>query len=362
MKRIFYLLFLLLNIVAALLLLASSLAGVIPPSKALVFSLLSYAFIPLLIVNIVFIVVWLLLGDWLFLISLAVIVARWSLIPLFYQVSSGHTTRQAGAPVVKVMTFNAHHFYGRRLHPTLDNLSQVDSNATLFLHLVEQESPDVLCLEEYLAYTGKVHISDSLQAMGYTYHAAATPQSNYSTTICWSRYPLANTVYIDSVIKMQTDLIVADDTLRLICLHLHSYRLDSTDLHELNRIQHGAVSPDSARGTLSKFKTAILGHEAEWHLLQPFITQSPYPVIVAGDFNDTPASYLYHQLRHLLDDSFVDCGKGFGTTYHGLFPNFRIDYILHSPQLQTLSYRRINTDISDHYPLIVELQLNTTTP
>jgi endonuclease/exonuclease/phosphatase family metal-dependent hydrolase len=52
----------------------------------------------------------------------------------------------------------------------------------------------------------------------------------------------------------------------------------------------------------------------------------------------------------------VEQGRGFGTTYHGYYPAFRIDYVLHSLEFKTLSYKRVKTDISDHYPVVVTLQ------
>ena len=57
--------------------------------------------------------------------------------------------------------------------------------------------------------------------------------------------------------------------------------------------------------------------------------QSPYPVIVAGDFNDTPVSYAYRKIRKGLNDSFVNSGYGAGFTYKGNYPPNRIDYILY---------------------------------
>ena len=38
------------------------------------------------------------------------------------------------------------------------------------------------------------------------------------------------------------------------------------------------------------------------------------PVILCGDFNDTPASYTYRTVKGDLTDGFRDCGSGFGYT------------------------------------------------
>lgn len=356
MRKVLRFILLVLNLIAALLLLLSTLAGFQPPSEFILFSMLSYGYFILLNINIAFILFWLLFKRWTFLISLAAIVLRYSFVPLFFQI--GGAADVSDNATIKVMSFNAHHYNGRNMTSESERGELTDSNAVAFLRLLRENDPDVLCLQEYLPYTDgkKVHLADSMIAMGYRYHVSAYPSMGYSATICWSKYPLVNPVYIDSSSKLQVDVVMPDDTLRVFSLHLHSYKLDSSDLKEIDRISHGTVDRDSARGTLGKLKNAIIAHEEEWDLLKPLIELSPYPTIVAGDFNDTPGSYIYQQMCELLSDSYVERGKGFCTTYHGFFPNFRIDYILHSKEMNALSYKRVKCNISDHYPIFVELE------
>lgn len=88
-----------------------------------------------------------------------------------------------------------------------------------------------------------------------------------------------------------------------------------------------------------------------------FIKKSPYPVVVCGDFNDTPASYTYFTIRGNLQDAFLEKGTGIGRTFTGLAPTLRIDYILPGNQFTINSFRKINSDLSDHYPVIANLTL-----
>jgi len=87
----------------------------------------------------------------------------------------------------------------------------------------------------------------------------------------------------------------------------------------------------------------------------PYIL-SKYPVIVCGDFNDTPVSYTYRKMKSGLKDAFVNIGAGTGNTYLGSFPSFRIDYIFHSQQFKTIDFERIEARLSDHYPIICHLE------
>ena len=59
MKKIINTILLILNAVALLLMLGSTMAGVVPPSKFIGFSLLSYGYLYLVLLNVLFVIVWL---------------------------------------------------------------------------------------------------------------------------------------------------------------------------------------------------------------------------------------------------------------------------------------------------------------
>ena len=52
-----------------------------------------------------------------------------------------------------------------------------------------------------------------------------------------------------------------------------------------------------------------------------------------------------------LNDAFIEKGTGFGRTYAGKWPQFRIDYILHDKKLKCLTYKRSDETHTDHYPI-----------
>jgi endonuclease/exonuclease/phosphatase family metal-dependent hydrolase len=87
------------------------------------------------------------------------------------------------------------------------------------------------------------------------------------------------------------------------------------------------------------------------------INHSPYPVIVAGDFNDTPVSYSYRKIRKGLNDAFVNSGYGAGFTYKGNYPANRIDYILYDNALKCKYFDIIRVRFSDHYPIAAYFKL-----
>jgi endonuclease/exonuclease/phosphatase (EEP) superfamily protein YafD len=124
------------------------------------------------------------------------------------------------------------------------------------------------------------------------------------------------------------------------------------------------------------------------------MAQSPYPVIVCGDFNDIPISYTYRRMSRMADDAFRKVGRGYSSTYRGFFDMLRIDYVLLSEEFTPLGYDVINSwiwtdrvvredtvrvrkygenltprldegeegpyavDYSDHYPVLVHFSIN----
>ena len=351
MKKFFRFILLIINVAFIVALLLSTLSGSIPPSRFVGISVLSYGYFVLLLCNVVFIIIWLCMSRWEFLFSLAAILIRCSFLPLFFQVG-GTTSVEPEDTQLKVLSFNVHSFGG------LDSDSLMTSNtgASQFLELIEEEQPDVICLQEFYQ-PSKVRVSDSLQARGYKYHYGVHGTSIYSQIILFSRCPIVNVQAMDEASKFYADIRKAGREVRFCCVHLDSYELTPEDHEGLEKLSH--AQPDSTTHRLMrKLAVTTRNHEKEWKEdLLPMIEKSRIPVVVAGDFNDTPASYIYQQITDYLSDPYVEQGRGFSTTYHGPYPAYRIDYIFHSPELPALSYHRLKTNISDHYPIVVQLDL-----
>ena len=135
---------LLLNILAALGLIATTLAGVVAPSSNILPSVLAYGYLPMLGVNIIFLLLWLFMGKWQFLISTAAIAARFSFVGLFFQIGGTSTVPpiEEHPGMVTLMSYNLHNFGGDGFES-----APKDSNALAFLDLLREEQPMVLCLQ-----------------------------------------------------------------------------------------------------------------------------------------------------------------------------------------------------------------------
>lgn len=81
------------------------------------------------------------------------------------------------------------------------------------------------------------------------------------------------------------------------------------------------------------------------------------PVIVAGDLNDWCGSDCLNTLMgDDLKDAWWEGGNGFGWTYFGWHLRLRLDHILYSDELELVDVKVIDSDLSDHKPLMAKFR------
>ena len=90
-------------------------------------------------------------------------------------------------------------------------------------------------------------------------------------------------------------------------------------------------------------------------LVAKHVKNSPYPIVLCGDFNDTPTSYSYQTLVKDLNDSFANEGFGMGSTFVRL-PFFRIDNIFYSNYFKAESHTVHHYELSDHFAVSARLK------
>jgi len=95
------------------------------------------------------------------------------------------------------------------------------------------------------------------------------------------------------------------------------------------------------------------------HLVETIAVQRAerIPLVVGGDFNSTPDDPVQQTLRGAgLRDAWTECGQGDGFTYPADAPAKRIDYLFLTGDLHCSAARVIDTQISDHRPVLVTLK------
>ena len=83
------------------------------------------------------------------------------------------------------------------------------------------------------------------------------------------------------------------------------------------------------------------------------------PVIVMGDMNDFSCSSPMDSLKAVgMKNAWWEGGNGYGATFHDGWMRLRIDHILYSDELKLQSIKVIETNLSDHNPVVAGFSVN----
>ena len=95
--------------------------------------------------------------------------------------------------------------------------------------------------------------------------------------------------------------------------------------------------------------------QAQTELFLEHKNNSPYKVIISGDFNNSAFSYVYNAIKDDMKDTFKQQGNGFGRTYNFKFFPLRIDFILVDKSWTVNSFKTFDVQYSDHYPIMTKV-------
>ncbi len=349
------------NLVLIIALLLSYTAQWISPELFWPLAFLGLSYPILLILNFIFAVHWLFRRRKFFIYPLISILIGFPLIGRFFQTGNNTEVANIHNPF-KVLTYNVHVF--DQYHSKFGGQNYAKDEIFKFLN---NQDADIYCFQEFynrpdVAGQDNIKQLKTLLATPYSYSEQYNPRSKYLRIVILSKFPIKNKGVIAAVKKedeisgVYTDIELYGKVIRVYAVHLQSFQISSEkDILNMNFDLTTKEGQDAAKESsaimVNKFKVAFAARSRQIKSIKEHISSSTYPVIVAGDFNDTPSSYAYGQLIMDMDDSFTENGGGFGKTYIGPYPSFRIDYILHDPSIMNYKFTTWHINYSDHYPV-----------
>lgn len=234
---------------------------------------------------------------------------------------------------------------------------------------IDKMQPDVLCFQEFYhqdaptSFSTKDTLIRLLKIKDYHERYSHKLNGRQNFGICMlSRYPMidkGNVTFESGQTDnycVYADIVKGEDTIRFYNIHLQSIKLQKNDYAMFGEENKQAGEKESTFSLLmEKLRIAYPKRADQARKVVEHMESSPYPVIICGDFNDTPLSYVYNQFNKLLTDSFRESSRGIGITYVGRVPAGRIDYIFHTPDLAAHNFIIQKKAHSDHRAVFCEI-------
>lgn len=351
------------NIVFAALLLIAGFSSFVNPQDFWPTAFLGLGYPFILCINLLLIVLWFLFfkAKKYALISIIAIVFTWFSFGSIFSISAPARS----ADDVSIMTWNVKNF-------DLYNWSKNKETHELMMLLLEEQNPDILCLQEFYTETkgNFKNIKEIKKRLGYKYHYfgqtfSVNKNKNKWGLITFSKFPIKDSGLIDFNMgnklnaAIYTDIAYEKDSLlRVYNIHLQSLHFADEDYKYLNDLKE-EQKPDveSSLKIVKKIRNGFVKRSSQAQLIKTHSDSFKGKQIICGDFNDTFTSYSYKTLSEGFQDAFLEKGIGFGNTLVNPSPFFRIDFVLVDESIDINNYKTFKKNYSDHYPIKVHLEL-----
>lgn len=322
----------------------------LPPQMYPNWSFLGMVFPAFLILNLAFVVFWLVFKRRLAMVPVVgIAMCGWAVRTYCPVNFSGE--RPEGC--IKVLTYNVMAFNKGEYPYWAEN--------PIIAYIINSDA-DIVCLQEATDIT-KV---DSLMTMLGKKYEHIEVQPGGSCLAVLSRYPILSVekIVYESVsnTSFAYEILKGEDTILVVNNHLESFRLTSADKDDYEHLLKHPKDDDAEEKYDSltvKLTSANAVRGAQADSVAAYIDRKAAKYVVAcGDFNAPSISYTHHRLTRTLNDAYTRSGNGLGVSYNRNLMYFRIDHLLCSPNIKAYGAKVDSySKASDHYPLFSYLEL-----
>ena len=310
-------------------------------------AMLVYALPILIIGNVVMAVYWAVRRKWFYLLIPVIVVACClPYIGTIWQPLRSSDVKAADAQEgLKIATYNVCMF----------NRETSGFIALDVLAEMKRQKVDVLCIQEYSEVSGDKVNADSYKEY-FPYMAMGK-----SDMVIYSRYPIKGDkalIFEDTgQSAMWADIDYKGHLLRVFNVHLQTTGINFTK-RQVGKYQAQGFEVNNNRliqAFFGNYTMGMLFRSGQAIEISNEKMKSDKPVILCGDFNDVPYSYVYNTMLGNMVDGFKECGSGFGLTFREPKKPVRIDYIFHDEALKGLTYYKSDLTYSDHFPVFMKV-------
>ena len=236
---------------------------------------------------------------------------------------------------------------------------------------LQNQEADIVCLQEDND-TWRRYCFKQFEERGLTYNdtiVLCNDELRFNCLGMHTRFPIIRRERIDYRTVSNNGsaawwLKVGRDTVIVVNNHFEGCHLNESDRQQYKQMLKGQMESDSLRYEsqllMVKLAEANAVRSRQIAAVSDFVDRylGHYPIIVCGDFNDSPISYSRHHLAEQLTDCFVATGRGVGLSYNQRAFSFRIDHVFCSPDVTP--YQCVvddKMDASDHYPVVCRVKI-----
>ena len=343
-KRFFTGLFLGGNIGVILLLWICCASTWIPPEQYPLLSLIGLAFPVVLLLNILYVLFWLIFK------------ARYVWIPILgifavggYVYDYCPLNMQSEHPndALKLISFNVGGPKG-------------EAGQTSLLQYVKEMDADIFCMQEVVpSWTKRADVKCMMDSMNY--------RCLQDGGMCiLTRLPVVgDTIHVNYPTRKNNKslgcrLAFLGDTIFVVNNHLESNALsddDKSEYKEMMKDPHREKVKEGSRHLAGKLGDAVIYRGPQADSLAALVkANGQRNIILCGDFNDTPISYVYQKLARIMRPAYRDSGLGIGISYNQRGFPVRIDHVFMSKDWKSSQTRIVDKlEVSDHYPIVTYL-------
>lgn len=276
-----------------------------------------------------------------------------------------HSAQQVPEGAITILSYNTH-YWGmgdkekRETHET-------DEGKAVMEYLAASNA-DIICLQESPVVAETRANIDSILCKAYQYHDTVTTHNQMQLAI-FSRFPITHKERIEYESEGNGSaafrLDINGKEVIVINNHLQSTGLSIEERNKFSAMVHGHNDTIKAisKTILGKLLDATRTRVPQAKAVAAFIRahrngNGGMPVIVCGDFNDIPNSYVHRTMAEGLTDCYRETATGPGYSFARYGMRVRIDNIMCTPDMKPYNFRIDHSiSASDHYPILGQLVL-----